>query len=114
VPPERQLDPVAQDPPSIVPCASSPDVGPCQRHDGVDRSTDRARSWTALDTAAPSAFRFACAVHPRSPDAAWLGPAVEDEQRIPVDGRVVVSPTRDGGRAGRCSRTVCRRTTAAT
>ncbi len=37
------------------------------------------------------------AVHPRDPDTAWLVPAISDELRIPVDGRVVVTRTRDGG-----------------
>jgi photosystem II stability/assembly factor-like uncharacterized protein len=37
------------------------------------------------------------AVHPREPDTAWFVPAVKDECRIPVDGKVVVARTRDGG-----------------
>ena len=36
-------------------------------------------------------------VHP--PETAWFVPAVKDECRIPVDGKLVVSRTRDGGRA---------------
>src|SRR5262249_34435559 len=31
-------------------------------------------------------------------DTAWLVPAVKDEKRVPVGGKVVVSRTRDGGR----------------
>ena len=30
-------------------------------------------------------------------DTAWFVPAIKDERRIPVDGRVVVTRTRDGG-----------------
>jgi hypothetical protein len=37
-------------------------------------------------------------VHPKNPDHAWLVPAVKDEKRVPVDSRVVVSRTRDGGK----------------
>lgn len=37
------------------------------------------------------------AVHPHDPDIAWFVPAVKDEKRYPVDGRVVVTRTRDGG-----------------
>jgi photosystem II stability/assembly factor-like uncharacterized protein len=39
------------------------------------------------------------AVHPADPDTAWLVPAVKDECRIPVDGKVVVARTRDGGKS---------------
>ena len=44
-------------------------------------------------------FGFAIAVHPKNPDVAWRVPAIKDEHRIPVDGRVVVSRTRDGGKS---------------
>ena len=37
-------------------------------------------------------------VHPDEPDTAWFIPAVKDEQRIPVNARLVVTRTRDGGR----------------
>ncbi|MGH6912946.1 MAG: exo-alpha-sialidase, partial [Geminicoccales bacterium] len=35
--------------------------------------------------------------HPRDPDTAWFVPAIKDERRIPVDGKLVVARTRDGG-----------------
>ena len=37
--------------------------------------------------------------HPAAPDTAWLVPAQSDGTRIPVDGRVVVTRTRDGGKS---------------
>jgi len=37
------------------------------------------------------------AVHPRHPDTAWFVPATKDERRYPVDARLVVNRTRDGG-----------------
>ena len=33
------------------------------------------------------------------PDTAWFIPAIKDERRVPVDGKVVVARTRDGGRS---------------
>ena len=36
-------------------------------------------------------------MHPRDPRTAWFAPAVKDERRVPVDGKLVVSRTRDGG-----------------
>ena len=46
----------------------------------------------------PSSFGFAVAVHPADPETAWLAPAHSDGRRVPVDGRVVVARTRDGGK----------------
>ena len=38
-------------------------------------------------------------MHPNDPDTAWFVPGISDEKRYPVDGRVVVNRTRDGGRS---------------
>ena len=82
----------------MVQCPQSPDVFWAQHHNGVFRSTDGSASWSEVKNVAPSVFGFAVAVHPADPDTAWLVPAVSDEKRIPVDGKVVVSRTRDGGK----------------
>ena len=37
-------------------------------------------------------------MHPTDPDTAWFIPATKDEKRYPVDARLVVTRTRDGGR----------------
>ena len=37
-------------------------------------------------------------MHPRDPDTAWFVPAVNDDCRVPVDARLVVTRTRDAGR----------------
>jgi len=39
------------------------------------------------------------AAHPRDPQTAWFVPAVKDELRVPVEGALVVSRTRDGGQS---------------
>jgi hypothetical protein len=46
-----------------------------------------------------SCFGFAAAVHPREPNTAWFVPAIKDEKRIPADGKLVVTRTRDGGKS---------------
>jgi hypothetical protein len=38
-------------------------------------------------------------VHPKEPDTAWFVPGIKDEKRIPVDGKLVVTRTRDGGKS---------------
>jgi hypothetical protein len=39
------------------------------------------------------------AVHPKDPKTAWFVPAFKDEKRCPLDGRVVVNRTSDGGKS---------------
>jgi hypothetical protein len=98
LPPEQSSDPVTQDPHRMVSCPARPEALWVQHHNGIFRSTDGAESWTEL-TAQPSSFGFAVAVHPRQPDTAWFVPAIKDEMRIPRDGKLVVTRTRDGGRS---------------
>jgi hypothetical protein len=98
MPPERMKDPVIQDPHRVVMCRARPDTLWAQHHNGIFRSTDGSRTWTEVTKAGPSTFGFGVAVHPEQPDTAWFVPAVKDEERIPVDGRLVVTRTRDGGR----------------
>ena len=63
------------------------------------RSTDNARSWHEVIGVPVSNFGFAVAAHPHQPDTAWFVPGVADQQRVPVDGALVVNRTRDGGRS---------------
>ena len=42
-----------------------------------------------------SGFRSSCI--PQDPDTAWFVPEIKDEKRIPRDGKLVVTRTRDGG-----------------
>jgi hypothetical protein len=95
-PPEARFDPVGQDPHMMVQCPASPDRLWVQHHNGIFHSRDGGKTWRDAP-AKPSAFGFAVAVHPRAGDTAWFVPAIKDEKRIPVDGKLVVTRTRDGG-----------------
>lgn len=97
MPPERAFDENIQDPHRIARCTHHPDVLWAQHHNGVFRTTDNAATWTELDAIVPSGFGFGVAAHPHDPQTAWFVPGIKDEKRIPVDGRLVVSRTRDGG-----------------
>ena len=99
MPPERSGDPIAQDIHQLARCAAHPEVMWCQHHNGVFRSEDAGATWREVTAIRPSKFGFAVAAHPRDPDTAWFVPATKDEKRIPVDGKVVVARTRDGGRS---------------
>ena len=97
MPPERARDPIVQDVHRMVQCPGAPDTLWVQHHNGVFRSDDGGASWNDVPTVQPSVFGFAIAVHPRDPRTAWTVPAIKDEKRVPVDGRLVVARTRDRG-----------------
>jgi hypothetical protein len=98
MPPERKYDPNIQDPHRIVQCRKDPKYLWAQHHNGVFRSTDYSASWQEVPGVPPSVFGFAVAVHPEDPQTAWFVPGISDEKRIPVEGQVVVTRTRDGGK----------------
>ena len=98
MPPERRDDPSIQDPHRIVACGSHPDVLWAQHHNGVFRSENGGREWQVVPAARPSVFGFAVAAHPSDRNTAWFAPAIKDERRVPVDAKLVVSRTRDGGK----------------
>ncbi len=97
VPADQEDDPDTQDPHRIVRCPAAPDVLWTQHHCGIFRSVDNGDSWTEITEAGPSTFGFAVAVHPADANTAWFVPAISDEVRVPVDGKLVVTRTRDGG-----------------
>jgi photosystem II stability/assembly factor-like uncharacterized protein len=69
-----------------------------QHHNGIFRSTDDMASWTEIEKAGTSVFGFPVVADPNDPNTAWFVPAIKDEKRIPVDGKLVVQRTRDGGK----------------
>ena len=99
LPPELREDPISQDVHRLSRCAARPEVMWCQHHNGVFRSEDAGANWREVSAIRPAKFGFAVAAHPHDPDTAWFVPAIKDERRIPVDGKVVVARTRDAGRS---------------
>jgi len=99
MPPELSGDPIAQDVHQLARCAARPEVMWCQHHNGVFRSEDAGANWYELAAIRPSKFGFAVAAHPHHAGTAWFVPAIKDEKRMPVDGKVVVARTRDGGKS---------------
>ena len=97
MPPERAHDPNIQDPHCVVQCPGQPEKFWAQHHNGIFRSIDDCATWTEITDVQPSTFGFPVAVHPEDGETAWFLPAHSDQKRIPLDGRVVVNRTRDGG-----------------
>jgi hypothetical protein len=97
MPPDKTRDPLSQDVHRMQACAAQPETVWVQHHNGIFRSGDGGRNFTEIEAEAPSRFGFAVAAHPEDPKTAWFAPAVKDEYRVAVDGRMVVTRTRDGG-----------------
>jgi photosystem II stability/assembly factor-like uncharacterized protein len=97
LPPEQAHDQIHQDVHRMVRCKAAPDALWIQHHNGVFASTEGYARWTELEPPV-SAFGFAVAAHPSKAGTAWFVPAVKDEFRYPVDGRLVVNRTDDGGK----------------
>lgn len=99
LPAESADDGNTQDPHALVQCRAQPEALWVQHHCGIYRSTDGGVLWQAIAAPAPSGFGFAVACDPNNPQRAWFVPAQADVCRIPVDGRMVVLRTDDGGRS---------------
>jgi photosystem II stability/assembly factor-like uncharacterized protein len=98
VPPELTNDPIAQDVHCLAQCRAFPHRMWVQHHNGIFVSSDEGRTFSEITGVEPSVFGFPVVVHPNDPDTAWFVPEIKDEKRIPRDGRLVVTRTRDGGR----------------
>jgi hypothetical protein len=98
IPPEQTSDAWRQDVHRVVQCPAAPERIWAQHHNGIFRSKKDGVSFKEIEAKAPSRFGFPVVVHPEDPDTAWFVPAVKDECRVPVDGRLCVIRTRDGGK----------------
>jgi len=98
MPPDQTGNCEMQDPHRVVRCPAAPDVMWMQHHNGIFRSTDAGSTWVRLKPPGDD-FGFAVAVHPRESGTAWFVPAIKDEMRIPRDGALAVTRTRDGGKS---------------
>jgi len=99
VPPELTHDPIAQDVHCLAQCPAAPHRMWVQHHNGIFVSSDEGKTFTEITGVKPSTFGFPVVVHPSEPDTAWFAPGIKDEKRIPCDGRLVITRTRDGGKS---------------
>lgn len=89
---------VGQDPHLVDACPAHPDVMWQQNHCGIFRTTDAGKHWAMVSQeGGPAHFGFAVVADEEDPDTAWVVPAISDEIRMAIDGKLCVSRTTDGG-----------------
>lgn len=98
VPPEEAGNPNGQDVHRLARCDADPSTMWVQHHNGIFHTTNGGESWEELTHVKPSVFGFAAVAHPHDPQTAWFVPGVKDECRVPVDAKMVVTRTKDGGK----------------
>lgn len=96
LPPEQAGSLEQQDPHRVARCSATPDVMWMQHHNGIFRSTDAGKTWRQLKPPGDD-FGFAVAAHPKDALTAWFVPGMKDELRMPRNGALAVTRTRDGG-----------------
>jgi photosystem II stability/assembly factor-like uncharacterized protein len=68
-----------------------------QCYNGTYRSDDGGRSWTEITAGLPSDFGYGIVVDPNDPDTVFQIPESGSHLRAPVDGKLRVYRSRDGG-----------------
>ena len=68
-----------------------------QCYNGTYRSDDGGRSWTEITEGLPSDFGYGIVVDPNDPDTVFQIPESSSHLRAPVDGKLRVFRSRDGG-----------------
>jgi len=81
-------------------CPGAPDHVWQQNHVGIYYSDNGAESWKPVSTFGDAVhFGFAVAADDRDGKTAWVVPGRSDQQRMAVDGALMVARTRDGGQS---------------
>lgn len=99
VPPDQAGKKSIQDIHRLAQCQADPGVMWVQHHNGIFHSEDGSQHFREIKEAGPSTFGFAVAAHPTEKQTAWFVPGIKDQCRVPVDGKLVVTRTRDGGQS---------------
>lgn len=78
---------------------SRPEVLFMQKHWDVIRSDDSGESWREISNNLPSDFGFPIEVNAHDPDTIYVIPLKSDSERYPLDGKLRVYRSRNGGEA---------------
>jgi hypothetical protein len=90
---------IGHDPHQMLQCHIDPDVIWQQNHCGIFRTSNGGELWEDVSgkDGLPK-YGFALAIDYQNPNVAWVIPAESDESRVPVDLKLKVCKTIDGGR----------------
>ena len=99
MPPDQANKASIQDPHRLAHCQANPAVMWVQHHNGIFHSSDQAATFREIEEAGPATFGFAVCAHPHDDQTAWFVPGKKDEFRFPVDAKLVVTRTTNGGRS---------------
>lgn len=94
-------DPVVHDPHLVEMAPSHPDVLWQQNHCGIFKTDNSGREWQNLSKAKglKSAFGWSIVVDEKDPDIAYTIPALSDISRVPIQKKLVVQKTTNGGKS---------------
>ncbi|MGE0633874.1 MAG: WD40/YVTN/BNR-like repeat-containing protein [Pseudobdellovibrionaceae bacterium] len=92
---------VTQDPHLVERAPSNPNVLWQQNHCGIYKSENGGQDWKELNKAkgVKSAFGWAVAIDEKNADIAYTIPALSDETRVPVQKKLIVQKTTNGGKS---------------
>mgnify|MGYP005993044405 CR=1 FL=1 len=89
---------IGQDPHLLVMNPNKPEILWQQNHCGIFKSDDAGQNWKDIsEKDGPANFGFAIELNPDNENMAWVVPAVSDGVRVPIDGKLQVCRTDDGG-----------------
>jgi photosystem II stability/assembly factor-like uncharacterized protein len=94
-------DPITQDPHLVARAPSDPLVLWQQNHCGIFKSEDGGKTWLDLSKAkgVKSPFGWGVVVDDKNADVAYTLPALSDESRVPVQKKLFVQKTTNGGKS---------------
>ena len=93
---------MGHDPHRLLMCTQNTNVIWQQNHCGIFRTTNGGQSWDdASGVGGFPRYGFALAIDEKNEKVAWVVPAQSDERRIPVDLKLTVCKTTDGGKTWR-------------
>ena len=90
---------VGHDPHLLIACKANPDVLWQQNHCGIFRSENGGEFWeNVTDKNGLADYGFALAIDHENAERAWVIPAMNDKQRVPIDLALCVCRTEDSGK----------------
>jgi photosystem II stability/assembly factor-like uncharacterized protein len=93
-------DPIVQDPHIVEMAPSDSKILWQQNHCGIFKSDNAGKKWidVSLGRGIKSSFGWALQIDEKDPDTAYTIPALSDETRVPLQKKLIVQKTTNGGK----------------